>query len=60
MGFWERLRLRMALSALRGREQKLHSDIAGGYARGQYLAKARQEQNEVRRQIRVLAERLGE
>lgn len=58
MGFWERLRLRMQLAALRGRDQSLHNRIAGGYARGQYLAEARREQNWVRGMIRQIEARL--
>lgn len=58
MGFWEKLRLRMQLAALRGRDQALHNRIAGGYARGQYLAEARREQNWVRGMIRQIEARL--
>jgi hypothetical protein len=47
-------RERLQLSLLRGQEQRLHNDIAGGYARGQYLAKARREQQEVRVKIAAL------
>lgn len=53
MGWRDRLRL----SLLRGREQQLHRQIAGGYARGKYLADARREQQEVRDEIRRLEER---
>ena len=44
----------LRLSLLRGREQTLHNRIAQGYARGDYLAAARREQQDVRRQIREL------
>jgi hypothetical protein len=44
----------LQLSLLRGRDQSLHNRISQGYARGDYQAAARREQQEVRRQIRNL------
>lgn len=46
----------LRLSLLRGRDQTLHNQIAQGYARGNYLADKRREQQDVRRQIRELEE----
>lgn len=59
MGFWEKFRIRLQLGSLYGRDQKLHNAIAGGYARGKYLADARREQRKVRESIRALEERLS-
>lgn len=48
---------RITLSLLYGQEQKLHNDIAGGYARGKHLSAARSRQNQVRARIRALEDK---
>lgn len=45
------------LALLRGEDQRLHNQIAGGYAKGNYAAKARSRQREVRDAIRRLEDR---
>ena len=47
----------LQLGLLRGREQTLHNQIAQGYARGNYMAAARREQQGIRRQIAALENR---
>lgn len=45
---------RIRLALLRGRDNTLHRQIAGAYARGNYVAKLRAEQQQVRQAIRRL------
>lgn len=52
-----RFRDRIALGLLRGEDNRLHRQIAGGYAKGNYLAEARRRQQSVRAQIRQLEAR---
>ena len=55
----KRFLMHLQLGLLRGREQTLHNQIAQGYARGNYQAGARREQNNVRGEIRQLEKKLG-
>ena len=55
----KRILMHLQLGLLRGREQTLHNQIGREYARGNYHAAARREQNDVRGQIRRLEKELG-